>query len=124
MAVKIRMKMMGRKHRPFFRICAIDSRKSRDSNPIEELGTYDPMVTNKSARVKMNLERVEYWLSVGAIPSDRVRTLIKKVKTNTFGEAKAPPAAVEPKPLPVEPEASEGESAEGSATEASETTEG
>lgn len=118
------MKMMGRKHRPFFRICAIDSRKSRDSNPIEELGTYDPMVTNKSARVKMNLERVEYWLSVGAIPSDRVRTLIKKVKTNTFGEAKAPPAPVEPKPLPVEPEASEGESAEGSATEASETTEG
>lgn len=109
MAVKIRMKMMGRKHRPFFRICAIDSRKSRDSDPIEELGTYDPMVTNKSMRVKMNIDRVEYWLSVGAIPSDRVKTLIKKVKTNSFGEAKAPPAAVEPKPLPVpaQPEATE-----------------
>ncbi len=119
MAVKIRMKMMGRKHRPFFRICAIDSRKSRDSDPIEELGTYDPMVTNKAARVKMNLERVEYWLSVGAIPSDRVKTLIKKVKTNRFGEAKAPPQAVEPKPLPVPaaPEASEG-AAEGEAAPA------
>lgn len=119
MAVKIRMKMMGRKHRPFFRICAIDSRKSRDSDPIEELGTYDPMVTNKSARVKMNLERVDYWLSVGAIPSDRVKTLIKKVKTNTFGEAKAPPAAVEPKPLPVPaaPEATEESPAESAAVE-------
>ncbi len=115
MAVKIRMKMMGRKHRPFFRICAIDSRKSRDSDPIEELGTYDPMVANKSARVNMNLERVEYWLSVGAIPSDRVKTLIKKVKTNRFGEAKAPPAAIEPKalPVPAAPEAAaEGEGAE------------
>lgn len=101
MAVKIRMKMMGRKHRPFFRICAIDSRKSRDSDPIEELGTYDPMVANKSNRVKLNLERVDYWLSVGAIPSDRVKTLIKKIRTNRFGEAKAPPAAIEPKALPV-----------------------
>jgi len=100
-AVKIRMKMMGRKHRPFFRICAIDSRKSRDSDPIEELGTYDPMVTNKSNRVKLNLERVDYWLSVGAIPSDRVKTLIKKIRTNRFGEAKAPPTAIDPKPLPV-----------------------
>ncbi|MFO1020826.1 MAG: 30S ribosomal protein S16 [Planctomycetales bacterium] len=101
MAVKIRMKMMGRKHRPFFRICAIDSRKSRDSDPIEELGTYDPMVANKANRVKLNLERVDYWLSVGAIPSDRVKTLIKKIRTNRFGEAKAPPAAIEPKALPV-----------------------
>ena len=44
MAVKIRMKKMGRKHRPFFRICAIDSRNPRDGRVLEELGTYDPMV--------------------------------------------------------------------------------
>ncbi|MCA9095319.1 MAG: 30S ribosomal protein S16 [Planctomycetaceae bacterium] len=123
MAVKIRMKMLGRKHRPFFRICAIDSRKSRDSDPIEELGTYDPMVANKSDRVKMNLERVDYWLSVGAIPSDRVKTLIKKVKTNKFGEAKAPPAAVEPKPLPVPAAAEEAASESAESEAAAETTE-
>ena len=51
MAVKIRMKMMGRKHRPFFRICAVDSRNPRDGRVLEELGTYDPMVSDTDARV-------------------------------------------------------------------------
>ena len=114
MAVKIRMKSMGRKHRPFFRICAIDSRKQRDARPIEELGTYDPMVTVKADRVKMNLERIEYWLSVGAQPSEKVAALIKKVKTNKFGAPKPPPAALEPKALPQEAAAPEG-GAEGEA---------
>ena len=78
MAVKIRMKMMGRKHRPFFRICAIDSRNPRDGRVLEELGTYDPMVSDTDARTLLNAERVKYWLGVGAQPSDRVRVLIKK----------------------------------------------
>jgi small subunit ribosomal protein S16 len=76
--VKIRMKMMGRKHRPFFRICAIDSRRPRDGRPIEELGTYDPMVPETEKRYAINKERAEYWLSVGAQPSDRVAVLLKK----------------------------------------------
>lgn len=95
------MKMIGRKHRPFFRICVIDRRKARDGLPIEELGTYDPMVADKSQRVRLNLERVDYWLSVGALPSDRVATLIKKLKEGRFGAPKPPPARVAPKPLPV-----------------------
>ena len=78
MAVRIRMKMMGRKHRPFFRICAIDSRNPRDGRVLEELGTYDPMVSDTDARTLLNAERVKYWLGVGAQPSDRVRVLIKK----------------------------------------------
>jgi small subunit ribosomal protein S16 len=77
-AVKIRMKMMGRKHRPFFRICAIDSRNPRDGRVLEELGTYDPMVVDTDARTLLNAERINYWLGVGAQPSDRVRVLIKK----------------------------------------------
>jgi small subunit ribosomal protein S16 len=77
-AVKIRMKMMGRKHRPFFRICAIDSRNPRDGRVLEELGTYDPMVGDTDARALLKVERIDYWLGVGAQPSDRVRTLIKK----------------------------------------------
>ena len=78
MAVRIRMKKMGRRHRPFFRICAMDSRTPRDGRPIEELGIYDPMVQEKEERVKLNSERIRYWLSVGAQPSDKVAVLIKK----------------------------------------------
>lgn len=78
MAVRIRMKMMGRKHRPFFRICAIDSRQPRDGRVIEELGTYDPTVPDTDARALLRTDRIEYWLSVGALPSEKVAVLIKK----------------------------------------------
>jgi len=81
-AVKIRMKMMGRKHRPFFRIWAIDSRNPRDGRVLEELGTYDPMVGEVDARTLLRPERIEYWLGVGAQPSVKVRTLIKKYGTS------------------------------------------
>lgn len=78
MAVRIRMKKMGRKHRPFFRICAMDARSPRDGKAIEELGTYDPMVPDTDARVKLNHERVSYWLGVGAQPTPKVAVLIRK----------------------------------------------
>jgi len=77
-AVRIRMKMMGRKHRPFFRICAVDSRNPRDGRVLEELGTYDPMVSETDARALLKPERINYWLGVGAQPSLKVKTLIKK----------------------------------------------
>jgi small subunit ribosomal protein S16 len=77
-AVRIRMKMMGRKHRPFFRICAVDSRHPRDGRVLEELGTYDPMVSDTDARALLKAERIAYWLGVGAQPSVKVNTLIKK----------------------------------------------
>ncbi|HAP08099.1 MAG TPA: 30S ribosomal protein S16 [Planctomycetaceae bacterium] len=114
MSVRIRMKKMGRKHRPFFRICVMDSQVARDGKTIEEVGFYDPMVHDKAARVKMNLERVDYWLSVGAQPSEKVNALIRKVKTNRFGTAKAPPPMLAPK---VREEAAPAESAETAATE-------
>ena len=78
MAVKLRMKKMGRKHRPFFRVCAIDSRAPRDGKVIEELGHYDPLVPDTDARAILNGERIAYWLSVGAQPSENVSTLVKK----------------------------------------------
>ena len=96
MAVRIRMKKMGRKHRAFFRICVMDSRVQRDGKAIEEVGFYDPMVHDKSARVKLNLERVEYWMSVGAQPSEKVNALIRKVKQNKFGKALSPPPMLAP----------------------------
>jgi small subunit ribosomal protein S16 len=72
------MKMMGRKHRQYFRIVAIDSRQPRDGRVIEELGTYDPMVRDTDERTTLRPDRVKYWMSVGAKPSERVTTLFNK----------------------------------------------
>lgn len=78
MAVKIRLKKMGRTHRPFFRVCAMDQRSPRDGRVIEQLGTYDPMIRDTDARAILNGERIKYWLSVGAQPTPKMATLIKK----------------------------------------------
>ena len=78
MAVRIRMKQLGRKHRHFFRIVAIDGRQPRDGRIIEELGTYDPHVADTNARVTLKPDRVKYWMSVGALPSEKVAVLLKK----------------------------------------------
>lgn len=82
MAVRIRMKQFGRRHRPYYRICVMDIRKPRDGRVLEELGTYDPMIPETDARVTMNNERINYWLGVGATPSDKVAVLIKKYGEN------------------------------------------
>jgi len=81
-AVCIRMKKMGRAHRAFFRICATDKRAPRDGRVLEELGTYDPSVPETDARATFNQERVAHWLSVGALPSEKVAVLIKKYGPN------------------------------------------
>jgi small subunit ribosomal protein S16 len=81
-AVVIRMKKMGRKHRAFFRICATDKRSPRDGRIIEAIGTYDPSVPETDARCTLDHGRVQHWLSVGALPSDNVRVLIKKYGPN------------------------------------------
>jgi small subunit ribosomal protein S16 len=81
-AVVIRMKKMGRAHRHFFRICATDKRAPRDGRVLEELGTYDPMVPEVDARATLKNERIDYWIGVGALPSEKVAILIKKYGTN------------------------------------------
>ena len=106
MSVKIRMKKFGRLHRPFFRICATDTRSPRDGKVIEELGTYDPMVPDTDARAVFNTERVDYWLSVGAQPSERVKVLIRKYGSNgTHKEQQQSALAklAEGKPVPPAP---------------------
>ena len=82
MAVRIRLKKLGRRHRPFFRVCAMDSRSPRDGRVIEELGTYDPMVRETDARAILKGERIDYWLGVGAQPTHKVSVLIKKYGTD------------------------------------------
>ena len=86
--VRIRMKSMGRRHRPFFRICATDSRTPRDGRSIEELGHYDPMSSNPETQTVLNVDRIRYWLGVGAQPSEKVQALLRKhgVKKPAPGE--------------------------------------
>jgi len=102
-AVTIRMKKMGRKHRHFFRICATDIRSPRDGRVIEELGTYDPQVTDTHARTSFVEDRLTYWLGVGAKPSEKVQILIKKYGPNGTHAAEAKAAKEKlaaPKVLP------------------------
>ena len=134
MAVVIRMKRMGRKNRPFYRICATDKRSPRDGRIIEAIGTYDTSVPETDARCTLDHGRLQHWLSVGAKPSDQVRVLIKKygpagTHLKQMEEARAklsmpkvvpdpgPPAFVPEPPKAEEPaaEAAAGASAEVSA---------
>ena len=76
MAVRIRLKKLGRKKRPFYRVVAIDSRFKRDGREIERLGWYDPVQDNNSCN--LNEDRILYWLKQGAKPSDTVQGLFRK----------------------------------------------
>ncbi|WP_346844686.1 30S ribosomal protein S16 [uncultured Rothia sp.] len=75
MAVKIRLKRMGKIRDPRYRVVVMDSRKKRDGRAIEEIGIYQP--TEQPSLVQIDSERAQYWLSVGAQPSDQVRALLK-----------------------------------------------
>jgi len=79
MAVKIRMTRMGRRHRPFFRINAVDSRTPRDGRILEKLGHYDPLEKDKAKQIVLDLDRVKYWLDSGAIPSDSVSEMLLRL---------------------------------------------
>lgn len=78
MAVKLRMTRMGRRHRPFFRINAVESRTPRDGRILEKLGHYDPMEKDQSKQLVLDKERAEFWLGNGAIPSDSVADILRK----------------------------------------------
>ena len=76
MAVKLRLKRMGSKQKPFYRIVAADSRSPRDGKFLESVGTYDPI--KKDCPVTVNEERALYWMQNGAIPTDTVRSILSK----------------------------------------------
>ena len=76
MAVKIRLMRFGRRHRPFFRINAVESRTPRDGKIIEKLGHYDPIEKDAQKQIVLNRERIQYWLDKGAIPSDTVSQIL------------------------------------------------
>lgn len=76
--VRIRMKRMGRPHRPFYRISAIEKTVRRDGKVLENLGHYDPMATDETKQIMINEERVKHWLALGAQPSDTMMDLLVK----------------------------------------------
>ena len=76
--VKIRLRRMGAKKAPYYRIVVADSRSPRDGRFIEELGTYDPMAEGE--KIKVNMERAKYWIANGAQPTDTVKALLKKAE--------------------------------------------
>lgn len=77
--VKLRLKRFGRRHSPSYRLCAMDIRTPRNGKAIEELGHFDPLGKNDDPKaLNLNAERVKYWLSVGAQPTDTVRALLRR----------------------------------------------
>jgi small subunit ribosomal protein S16 len=95
MAVKIRLKRLGNRNRPFYRITAVDERRKRDGAVIEELGFYNPIDKIETRQATIKLDRCAYWLSVGAQPSETVAGLLKK-----HGLKPVPGTKVEDQTLP------------------------
>ena len=113
MAVRIRLKRTGRRNRPFYRICVFDSRTRRDGKPIEELGSYDPRGDDRAQKVKLKRSRAHYWLTVGALPSETVASILRRLGVRKDGPVpedepelvavaeETPVAAAEPAAEPV-----------------------
>ena len=113
MSVKIRLSRGGAKKRPYYYVVAATTASPRDGRYIEQIGTFDPMLKKDDQnRVKLNLDRCKYWLSVGALPTDRVARLLdaaglmKRTASNNPNKAK-------PKKKRLEREAAAAEKAKG-----------
>ena len=78
--VKIRLSRGGAKKRPFYHIVVTDSRKARDGRRIERVGFFNPLPSGKEERLRVNLDRVDYWTGVGAQLSQRVKTLVTEAR--------------------------------------------
>ncbi|MEC9081404.1 MAG: 30S ribosomal protein S16 [Verrucomicrobiota bacterium] len=89
--VKIRLRRFGKRNTPVYRVVVADGRSPRDGRIIEEVGTYDPLLKNNNFKLK--LDRVDYWLGVGAQPSDTVASFIKKARNGLVQESVEQPVA-------------------------------
>mmetsp|Transcript_6556 Transcript_6556/g.16221 ORF Transcript_6556/g.16221 Transcript_6556/m.16221 type:complete len:106 (+) Transcript_6556:158-475(+) len=87
MVVRLRLQRFGRKHSPFYRMVAADARAPRDGKHLEIVGTYNPMASSAGMKeIRLKTDRLRYWISVGAQPSDRVAWILGK-----FGILPPPP---------------------------------
>ena len=91
MALKIRLTKVGSVHQPLYRVVVAEARSRRDGAAVENLGTYHP--ATKGNPIQLNLERVEYWLSKGAKPTDTMNAMIKRARKSAAAKAEAPASA-------------------------------
>jgi small subunit ribosomal protein S16 len=105
MALKIRLSRIGTKHKPIYRVVVAEERSRRDGDAVEILGTYTPEAKGNTLKIK--LDRVDYWFSKGARPTDTMHALIKKERRRLAAVAAAPaaptPAPAAPAPAPATP---------------------
>lgn len=78
--LRIRLQRLGRKNRPFYRVSAVDQKTRRDGRVVEALGWYDPLVADPVKQLELNEERLKYWLSKGAQPTETIRDMLAKRK--------------------------------------------
>jgi small subunit ribosomal protein S16 len=104
MAVKLRLKRLGRSNAAFFRLNAMDSRSPRDGRVIEELGYYDPRNKDKAKQFVAKIDRCKYWLDTGAVPSETVSSLLKKAGLEHKQLRLPKPGKPKAAPVPVAPE--------------------
>ena len=83
MALKIRLQRNGAAHKPIYRIVVAESASRRDGKFVETIGTYNPSPSGQEVLSKITIERADYWVSVGATPTDTVKALIKKAKAES-----------------------------------------
>jgi small subunit ribosomal protein S16 len=96
MAVKIRLQRGGAAHAPHYRVVVAESSARRDGRFVEKVGTYDPCNKDAEQQVNLNLERIDYWLGVGAKPTDTTRSIIKRARREApKAEEVAAPAEAE-----------------------------
>jgi len=101
-AVKIRLTRMGDKDNAFYRVVVTDSKQARDGKYIENLGTYDPKIEDKTQAIKLNADRATYWLGVGAQPTETAKALLVKagIAKPIPTKPSAKPSAPKPKKKP------------------------
>jgi len=91
MALKIRLTKVGSVHQPLYRVVVAEARSRRDGDAVENLGTYTPKT--KGNPIKLKLDRVDYWLSKGALPTNTMHSMIKKARRAAAAAPAAEPAA-------------------------------
>ena len=93
MALKIRLTKVGSVHQPLYRVVVAEARSRRDGAAVENLGTYRP--GSKGSPINVNLERVDYWLSKGALPTNTMHAMIKKARRSAAAKSETPAPAVD-----------------------------
>ena len=88
--VKLRFMRIGKKNRPYYRLCAVDARRPRGGEYLEMVGFYDPLIIDDEKKIRLNKERIEYWLSMGAQPTEGVYPFLKRAHVTGLNKPRKP----------------------------------